>query len=477
LGAKINSIMDVGKRSMMNSQNALQTVAHNIGSKDVEGYSRQRVEFQTNPPTGSGKTRMGTGSRTSAVTRINNDFIEKQIQQENGRLGMTKGRAENLQRVEDVFNEHSNKGLNKFVTDFFNAFRELSNTPESQAVRDLVRSTAEGVAGDFQRVSRQMKDIQSDIDNQLSAYVEEVNSLSSEIARLNEQVAQVEVGGHGVANDERDRRDALLKRVGELVNIRYHEGKNGSVNVIAGGNAVLVSHGEWGRLRTVSSPENGIKREGNFDIYYEFGNSGIPTPMTRQFTGGVIGGALHVRDEVCNDILAKMDGLAYNISEAVNTVHAAGFDGYGKQAGHFFTLQGGGLRDAAQNIKLTENVGSDSWRIAAGAIPNAPADNRIANAISSLQFERVMGGGSATYDDFYNGIVGELGVGAKKSYMEMDHQDAVVKQLKNIRESISGVNLDEEAIKMIEYQKTFDASAKLIKTSDELFDTVLSLKR
>ncbi|MEQ1878269.1 MAG: flagellar basal body rod C-terminal domain-containing protein, partial [Bdellovibrionia bacterium] len=122
-------------------------------------------------------------------------------------------------------------------------------------------------------------------------------------------------------------------------------------------------------------------------------------------------------------------------------------------------------------------VKDDSWKIAAGAVPDAPADNRIANAISKLQFERIMGGGVSSFDDYYNGLVGELGVGAHKAYQELDHQDAVVKQLKNVRESISGVNIDEEAIKMIEYQKTFDASAKMIKTADELFDTVLSLKR
>ncbi|HEX4923505.1 MAG TPA: flagellar hook-associated protein FlgK, partial [Bdellovibrionales bacterium] len=294
MAAKINSIMDVGKRSMMNSQSALQTVAHNIGSKDVEGYSRQRVEFQTNVPVGHGKTRMGTGAKQSAVTQVKNEFIEKQIQTENGRLGFTKGKAENIMRVEDVYNEHMAKGLNKFVTEFFNAFRELSNSPESQATRDLVRSTAAAVTGDFHRVHRQLTAVQSDIDQQIIAHVTEINTLAKEIAKLNEAVASVEVGG-GVANDERDRRDALLKRLGEMVNIRYHEGKSGAINVVAGNNAVLVSHTEAAVLKAMPSPEDGIKREGNYDIFYEFGGSEIPHSITRQLTGGTVGGALHIR--------------------------------------------------------------------------------------------------------------------------------------------------------------------------------------
>jgi flagellar hook-associated protein 1 len=75
MAAKINTLMDVGKRSMMNSQTALQTTAHNIGSKDVEGYSRQRVEFQTNEPIGSGKLRIGLVANKTAYTKTKNYLI------------------------------------------------------------------------------------------------------------------------------------------------------------------------------------------------------------------------------------------------------------------------------------------------------------------------------------------------------------------------------------------------------------------
>ena len=61
--------------------------------------------------------------------------------------------------------------------------------------------------------------------------------------------------------------------------------------------------------------------------------------------------------------------------------------------------------------------------------------------------------------------------------MILEHQKNVVDQLKNVRESISGVSLDEETTDMVKYQKAFDASARLIKVADEMFDTVLNLKR
>ena len=100
--SKIHSMMDIGKRSMMNSQTALQTSGHNIASKDVEGFSRQRVEIQTNVPIGSGKLRYGMGSNAAAVTRVNNPYLEKQLGKERSLSGFYDGKAEAMSRVEQV---------------------------------------------------------------------------------------------------------------------------------------------------------------------------------------------------------------------------------------------------------------------------------------------------------------------------------------------------------------------------------------
>ena len=85
--AKLGSILSTGSRAMMNSQTALTTVGHNIANKDTEGFSRQRVEIQSNVPVGYGKLRIGTGAKTSQVSRINNPFVERQLFQQASNLG------------------------------------------------------------------------------------------------------------------------------------------------------------------------------------------------------------------------------------------------------------------------------------------------------------------------------------------------------------------------------------------------------
>lgn len=253
--SRIWGMMDVGKRSLMNSQTALQTVSHNVANKSTEGYSRQRVEVQSNVPVGNGKLRIGMGARASAVTRVNNPYLEKQVEKEGNELGFAQARSESLARVEQVYNEQVNKGLNKFMAEFFNGFRELSNNPEGLAARTLVKESADFLAKDFKRVHDQLTDIQKDIDFQIVNHVVEINGLTKEIADLNEKVQIVELNG-AHANDERDRRDLLIKKLSEMVNIRYAEGDDGTVAITAGDNAVLVSGQSYRRCSPRRPREN-----------------------------------------------------------------------------------------------------------------------------------------------------------------------------------------------------------------------------
>ena len=101
MSSRVWTIMDIGKRAMMNSQNALQTVSHNVSNKDTEGYSRQRVEFKTSTPAGL-KLRIGRGAYTSDIIRINNPHLEKQIAGEMNSLEAAKAKAGVLSRLEDI---------------------------------------------------------------------------------------------------------------------------------------------------------------------------------------------------------------------------------------------------------------------------------------------------------------------------------------------------------------------------------------
>ncbi len=468
--AKIGAMMDIGKRSMMNSQTALQTVSHNIANKATEGYSRQRVELQTAVPIGEGKLQLGMGSRAASVTRTNNPFLEKQIQKETGSMGMSQGREASLNRTQEIFNEQMNKGLNQYITDFFNGFRELSNNPESVTSRTMVKESAEALVKDFKRVDTQLTDVQKDVDQRVKSEVDEVNKLVKEVADLNKQIAEVEIQGN-TANDQRDRRDVVLKKLNERMDIHYAEGDQGIVTVSAAGNALLVSGFDSYALDTSNNPDTD-----RIDIYFKPNESTPPYRITDRIKGGTIGGALSVRDQVVPDFKDKMDQIAYKLAEEVNKAHVQGFDRNSQTGREFFALPDS-VSGAARNLALNDEIIEDVNKISAAARPNAVGDNTVANVISQIQYKEVMDGGTSSIDDYYNSQTGRIGVLAQRAIKTRESQANVLNQLSNIRESISGVSLDEETTNMIEYQRAFDASARVIKTADEMFDTVLNLKR
>lgn len=473
--SRIWSMMDVGRRSLANSQTALQTTAHNVANRSTEGYSRQRVDFVTNLPIGEGRLRIGMGARATQVNRTNNPYLEKQIEREGNQLGYYNAKSELLGRVEQVYNEQTNEGLNHSMGKFFNSLRELSNNPESLATRTQVKESGENLAKDFNHIDTSLKEIQRDIDFRVATKVQEINQMTKEIATLNEKIQSVELTG-APANDERDRRDLLVKQLGDKVNIRYAEGKDGSLTITAGNTAVLVSGYSQRELTTASTPAAEGKREGNLEVFYKATDEGTPVNVTKQFTGGEMGGLLEVRDKVCNDYIDHMDEAAYALAWNVNRAHVEGFDRYGKN-GNLLFEQPDEVAGAAENFGLSKEVADDVGKIAAAAVPNAAGDNRIANVLSSLEYQRTMEDGTATFDDYYNSLVGKIGIETQRANSAQQSQSDIVGQLKNIRESISGVSLDEETTKMIEFQKSFDASARLVRTADEMMDTILALKR
>ena len=473
--SRIWSMMDTGRRSMMNSQTSLQTTAHNIANKSTEGYSRQRVEIKANEPVGEGHLRIGMGAKAGVITRTNDSYLEKQIEREGSELGFLNAKGGMLGRVESVYSDQDGGGLAGSMTAFFNSFRELSNNPESQASRTQVRETAQGMAKDFRKVNEQLGAIAKDGDFQIVTKVEQINQITKEIATLNEKISMVELQGMP-ANDERDRRDHLVKQLSEKINIRHGESKDGQLTITAGNTALLVSGFSHRDLVASGTPARPGHADGSIDLFYLSNDDSTPVNVTRQMTGGEIGGILAARDGAVGGLVQSMDKLASALATSVNEIHAQGYDAKGRTGNLFFKPPPENGLDASSSLQVDDAIMRDVSFISAGGQPNAPGDNRVANILSNLEYQGAMPDGS-TFDSFYGTQVGQIGVEAQRGNSAVEAQKGIVSQLKNIRESISGVSLDEETTKMIEFQKAFEASARLVKTADEMLDTVLRLKQ
>src|SRR5690606_37271971 len=199
------------------------------------------------------------------------------------------------------------------------------------------------------------------------------------------------------ANDLRDQRDKAMKKLASYVDVSVHTDKDGAYMVDIKGVGPLVSGPNAEKLLVARSPADA---EGKPENSFSIRSSGSASPdLTHALKGGKIGALLEVRDQTLSGVLDRLDELAVALTNSVNAIHREGINRYGVKGTDFFkTLQG--KERASHYIALSDAVAHDTNNIAAGAIPDAPGDNRVAIAISQIQNMRLMEGGNSTIDSY-----------------------------------------------------------------------------
>lgn len=471
----VSNIFRTGHSGMIAAKAAVATTGHNIANANTEGFSRQRVETEASTPrpaVGSHAV-IGTGTHINRVTRINDEYIEKQIRNGSRDLAHFEEKDIALRQTEDIFNEMNGDGLNRLISRFFNEFRKLSNEPDNEAVRQSVREATNAVVNDFHRLRNEVEDVRRHIDSRLEGYTKEINTLSEQIKDLNIEINKLEMGG-AFANDLLDKRDQALKKLGSYMDLTMHKDNHGNFIVDVRGVGPLVVGPNAEKFSVNRSPADDLgKPEGAFDVKTSASARSI---VTHSLRGGKVGALLEVRDQTLSTILDRLDELAFGLTQSVNDIHVQGFTRNGLQGVAFFRPVDQKHR-AAEFIGLSEDIEASVNNIATAAIPDAPGDNRIALAISGLQGIRLMNEGKASFDDFYNSIMSDVGVTAQRNRSGINQQRDIMTQLNKMRDQISGVSIDEETANLMQFQHTYDASAKVIQVADEMLKTVLELKR
>lgn len=468
------NVMQTGKSGMVAAKAQMATTSHNISNANTEGYSRQRVQQKADNPTPFGqKNLIGQGTLLARTERVNDNYIEKQIRSAARDLSHLEEKDLALKQTEDIFNEMGGEGLNRLVAKFFNDFRKLGNEPDNEAVRQSVRESTAAMANDFHRLRGSVEEVRTHLDSRIEGFTKEANSLADQVKDLNIKIKVQELSG-APANDLRDQRDLTMKRLSTYVDTSIHLDKDGAFNVDIKGVGPLVSGPNAEKFSVNRSPDDGEgKPENSFSIGFTGSASG---DVTHSISGGKLGALLEVRDQTLSSILNRLDELASTITESVNAIHREGVTSYGTKGVDFFKQLDGKER-ASQYIGLSDAITNDVNQIAAAATPDSPGDNRIAVAISQIQNMRVMENGNSTLDSFYNGIVSDVGVVAGRNRNSLVQQKDISMQLDKMREQISGVSMDEETANLLQFQRAFDASAKVISVADQCLETVLNLRR
>jgi flagellar hook-associated protein 1 len=485
----MSDLLNIGASGLFSSKKALETTGHNLSNANTEGYSRQRVRQTANAPIIKSGLNVGTGSKIDNINRIHDPFIEKRLNQSLSKYEFFNERALQLGQVEDLFNEVDNDGLNKVITKFFNSFRELSAQPENETIRSVVRDSAILIVKDFNRISQTLDQLTNSIENKMKSQVEDINQVLDSVALLNRKITELEAGG-SETGDLRDQRDLALKNLSKNFTLHtYTDDKNQFV-VTAKGVGTLVAAGEVQHLATGAGLTEDNKDNGKLEIYFQRRPS---APVSNKFELGTLSSILNVRNNDIKEIRGKIDTIAYNLANLVNAVHRRGavarpipvdqgrgiasFDAKGPTSGIDFFKIPDEIKGASALIDLSDDVKNDLSNISTGLIPNAPGDNRVALAISKIQHEKVLDDSSTTIEESYLQIIGKIGLESGKARLDAEQNEGVLTQLQSLKERVSGVSIDEETANMVRYQHAYDASARVMRTADEMFKSVLGILR
>ena len=461
----INRLVDIGKSALFTAQQAISVAGHNLANVKTPGYSRQQVTLAENRPENGSPGQIGTGVHAETIRRSFDSFVDAQLLASRERLGEFTASSNALARLEPLFGDANNQGIGAGLNEFFGALQDVTTNPSDLSARTVFLSKATALAGRFNQSAADLTAAQESINRQVGQTVTDVNRLTSQIADLNMKIAEAESSGQQ-ANDLRDQRGVALADLGELIEVSSIEDATGQLTLSAGRGQVLVDKDRIYQL--VGVPD--LSNNGLLNVHYDAG-AGATTNLSSVIQSGRLKGLLDVRDQTIPGLRASLDTLASEVVTQVNQQHRLGFGLDGSTNQDFFAPAGTAASTITVSLSNVRQIAASST--AAGV----PGNNANALALAGLKNRDFAPFGNVTFQEYYSTIAGSFGSTVQGVEDNLKAQQILHDQLTFQRASISGVSMDEELANLLQYQRSFEAASRMIVIADEMFQTILSIKR
>ncbi len=295
---------------LRNSNAALNTTANNIANVQTEGYSRQQVDSQAADALRTFTTYgcAGAGVDTIAIERVRDNFYDVKFWNNNSNLGNYSAKAYYMKTIEDYFNDDGQTGFVTVFNKLSNSLQSVLTNPSSTSSKAQFVAAAQGITDYFNNIYGNLQELQEDVNLEIKQCVDQINSISEQIATLNKQINVIELTG-AKANDLRDQRGVLIDRLSEYMDVDVVEnpiydtndptretGGTRFVVKIAGGQ-ILVDANDYSELkyvaRTSTEKINQTDVDGLYKITWDNGNE---FNLNSAALNGKLKGLVEVRD-------------------------------------------------------------------------------------------------------------------------------------------------------------------------------------
>lgn len=309
----IGMVLNIATTALNAQQYGLGVTAQNIANVNTEGYSRQNPVLVAKQPLMYGGLLLGRGVDTEQVSRSSDQLIENKLMQEKSNMSSSSEMEKYMQVLEGFFNESSGNSISTMVSDFWNGWYDISNHPSGPSERISLYEQSVLLSEQFNALRTDLTQIHTDLTGAVTSGIETINKITHEIAQVNGQIVSMET--NNVANDLRDKRNALVSELNEYLDVKAFEQSDGSLTILATRGCTLVQGNSSYDLEMGGTNGDRIRWQNSSGSYVD---------ITNYLTNGKLGGWLDMRDEIIAKNQLDLDALAKEFIWSVNQQHSQG---------------------------------------------------------------------------------------------------------------------------------------------------------
>jgi flagellar hook-associated protein 1 FlgK len=342
----VSDVFGISISALQAFQTALQVTSNNIANANTPGYDRESVELTSAIPQSAGSAPIGAGVNVVGISRAYNQLSANQLNISQSNLGQLNSLQSYTGQIDNIVGTTAG-GLSTAIQNYYSAWSTVSTDPTSTAARQALLSAAQSVSAAFSSTNGQLQALNSNINSAVVADVTQINSLSTSISALNQQIVIGTADGGGQPpNDLIDQRDQLVSNLSKLVGITTTAGSNGAVNVFVGNGQPLV-------LGNVATPLTTIPNQFNASQAEVSIASNGTNPISSQLTSGDLGGLLAARTQAVDPAINQLGQIATALNQTANAQQNSGLDLNGQLGANLFSVGGPQGFSSASNTDAT----------------------------------------------------------------------------------------------------------------------------
>jgi flagellar hook-associated protein 1 FlgK len=467
--------MNAARSALEAVERGLSATQNNVANASTPGFAKQRVAFEAMAFDGRGG--LAGGVTTGGLESSRSEYADREVRRQLSLLGAAEGRAEHVSRIENAFDVTGTSGVPAALDKLYQSFSAWGVETSDISSRQAVIQSASELAAAFRQASSAIAAESAGAERDINETVAQVNQLATKLAKLNASArrsGQMDAGADAQAS-------AALEELAELTDITAARNEDGTITVLLGGEIPLVmgdtAHAVSAR-RAASSSDAAFDGPPPIEIVDEQGIS-----VEGKIRGGRLAGLLSVRNEVIPSLTGDgnqqgdLNRLAGAVADRVNQLLTGGVMEDGSSGAPLFSY------DSSHSTAIAASLRVDSGITPGKLAPIDPGPPQVANGVA-LDLAALAEGNADedtvdgwSYTEFYANVSGRIGREVQASKADVTAGATAAAQAKALREGISGVSLDEEAVRLIELQRSYQAAAQMVSVLSELTEVAIGIVR